>query len=58
VADEPTGNLDSRTAAEIFSLFSALVTQGKTILVVTHDRSLAKHATRVIELADGEIVKS
>jgi ABC-type lipoprotein export system ATPase subunit len=58
VADEPTGNLDSRTAAEIFCLFSALVTQGKTILVVTHDRSLAKHATRVIELADGEIVKT
>ncbi len=56
VADEPTGNLDSRTAAEIFTLFASLVDQGKTILVVTHDKEIGRYATRIIELADGEIV--
>jgi ABC-type lipoprotein export system ATPase subunit len=56
VADEPTGNLDSRTAAEIFTLFASLVNQGKTILVVTHDKEISRYATRIIELADGEIV--
>jgi len=55
VADEPTGNLDSRTAAEIFDLFASLVDQGKTILVVTHDKEIKKYATRIIELVDGEI---
>ena len=53
VADEPTGNLDSRTAAEILDLFSSLVAQGTTLLVVTHDRSVASRATRQIEIADG-----
>jgi len=57
VADEPTGNLDSRTAHEIFDLFWKLVEQGKTLLVVTHDKEIAHRATRVIEMADGEIVK-
>jgi len=57
VADEPTGNLDSRTAHEIFDLFSSLIEQGKTLLVVTHDKEIARRASRVIELADGEIVK-
>ena len=56
VADEPTGNLDSRTAHEIFDLFSELVGQGKTLLVVTHDRDIASRASRSIELSDGEIV--
>ena len=55
-ADEPTGNLDSKTADAIFQLFERLVTQGKTILVVTHDNDLAKRAKRTIVLADGEIV--
>lgn len=55
VADEPTGNLDSRTAAEIFDLFASLVDQGKTILVVTHDKEIKKYASRIIELVDGEI---
>jgi ABC-type lipoprotein export system ATPase subunit len=55
VADEPTGNLDSRTAHEIFDLFSGLVDQGKTLLVVTHDKEIASRATRVIEMADGQI---
>lgn len=56
VADEPTGNLDSRTGEAIFQLFERLVDAGKTFLIVTHDRDLAKRATRTIILADGEIV--
>jgi ABC-type lipoprotein export system ATPase subunit len=56
VADEPTGNLDSATAESVFELFERLVDQGKTFLIVTHDRDLAKRATRTIILADGEIV--
>jgi putative ABC transport system ATP-binding protein len=56
VADEPTGNLDSVTAEEIFRLFEALVAQGKTIVIVTHDESLAPRVTRVLRIADGEIV--
>jgi putative ABC transport system ATP-binding protein len=55
IADEPTGNLDSRTAAEILDLFAMLVNQGKTVLVVSHERSIASWATRTVELVDGEI---
>jgi putative ABC transport system ATP-binding protein len=55
-ADEPTGNLDSKTADSVFELFEALVDEGKTILVVTHDRDLARRVTRIVTLADGEIV--
>lgn len=57
VADEPTGNLDSRTAEAIFGLFTRLVGDGKTILMVTHDQDLAKQVTRAIIVADGEIVE-
>ncbi len=57
VADEPTGNLDSKTAQAVFELFERLVGEGKTVLVVTHDRDLARRVTRTVELADGEIVK-
>jgi putative ABC transport system ATP-binding protein len=56
VADEPTGNLDSRTADAVFRLFERLVTEGKTILMVTHDRELASRVQRTLTLADGEIV--
>lgn len=56
VADEPTGSLDSVTAAAIVQLFRDLVRQGKTILMVTHDADLAHQADRVIGLADGEIL--
>jgi putative ABC transport system ATP-binding protein len=56
VADEPTGNLDSSTAEGIFQLFELLVQQGKTIVMVTHDQSLAKQFSRVLRIADGEIV--
>ena len=56
VADEPTGNLDSVTAAGIFALFDELVDQGKTIVIVSHDRSLAERVDRVLHLADGRLV--
>ncbi|MBN1427277.1 MAG: ABC transporter ATP-binding protein [Anaerolineae bacterium] len=55
VADEPTGNLDERTAGEIFDLFENLVEQGRTLLVVTHDREIAARATRQVEIADGKL---
>jgi putative ABC transport system ATP-binding protein len=55
VADEPTGNLDTVTAAEVFALFEGLVDQGKTLLVVTHDRSLSSRTQRVLHLLDGRI---
>jgi len=55
VADEPTGNLDSKTAATIFNLFQNLVKQGKTVLMVTHDNELARAVPHKIEIADGRI---
>jgi putative ABC transport system ATP-binding protein len=55
VADEPTGNLDTQTAAEMFALFDRLVDEGKTLLVVTHDRELSAQMRRVIHLLDGRI---
>jgi len=56
VADEPTGNLDSRTAEAVFELFQRLVAGGKTILMVTHDDDLAQRVTRAVTIADGQIV--
>lgn len=56
VGDEPTGNLDSRTADAVFSLFERLAGQGKTILMVTHDKDLARRVSRSVVVADGEIV--
>jgi len=56
IADEPTGNLDSKTADKIFQLFKDLVVQGKTIIIVTHDSGLAKRVERTALIADGEIV--
>jgi putative ABC transport system ATP-binding protein len=55
VADEPTGNLDTTTANEVFALFESLVNQGKTMMVVTHDQSLSGRMERVIHLLDGRI---
>ena len=57
VADEPTGNLDSRTAEAVFGLFEELVANGKTILMVTHDDDLASQVTRTVTIADGRIVE-
>ncbi|MCB9139905.1 MAG: ATP-binding cassette domain-containing protein [Caldilineaceae bacterium] len=56
VADEPTGNLDSKTANEIFDLFEVLIDQGTTMIMVTHDQDLAKRVSRTIVLADGRII--
>jgi len=56
VADEPTGNLDSKTANAVFQLFENLVQQGKTVLMVTHDSDLARRVSRAVIVADGEIV--
>jgi putative ABC transport system ATP-binding protein len=55
VADEPTGNLDSKTADAVFQLFENMVSEGKTILMVTHDNDLARRALRSIVITDGEI---
>jgi putative ABC transport system ATP-binding protein len=56
LADEPTGNLDSKTGEEILNMFIELNKQGKTIVVITHDESVAKKAKRIIKLRDGKIV--
>ncbi len=56
-ADEPTGRLDSVTSETIFSIFEDLIAQGKTILMVSHDRTLANRVDRVIELESGKIVR-
>jgi putative ABC transport system ATP-binding protein len=55
IADEPTGNLDSKTAETIFDLFLKLVDQGKTLLMVTHDVNLVKRIPRIVEIRDGFI---
>jgi len=58
VGDEPTGNLDSKTADIVFSQFEALVKAGKTFLMVTHSNSLAKRIPRVIEVLDGQLYEN
>ena len=55
IADEPTGNLDSATAAQVFGVFEGLVEGGRTVLVVTHDPDLAKRSSRTLTIADGAI---
>jgi putative ABC transport system ATP-binding protein len=58
VADEPTGSLDSVTATAVIDIFDDLVQQGRTVLMVTHDKDLAKRGSRTITLSDGEIVRT
>lgn len=55
LADEPTGNLDSKTSEEIMQLFSNIHKQGNTLIVVTHEEDIARHAHRIIRLKDGRI---
>ena len=55
LADEPTGNLDSKTGAEIMDLFSQLAQKGHTLIVVTHEEDVARHARRILRIRDGLI---
>ncbi len=57
VADEPTGNLDSRTSQDVFQLFADVVSKGKTMVMVTHDKELARRVPRVVEILDGCITR-
>ena len=57
LADEPTGALDTKTSAEIMELFKTLNSQGRTVIIVTHDPKVAEECGRIIEISDGKIVK-
>jgi putative ABC transport system ATP-binding protein len=57
LADEPTGNLDTKTGEEIMELFHQLHDQGHTIIIVTHEESIARHAQHIINLMDGQVVR-
>jgi putative ABC transport system ATP-binding protein len=57
LADEPTGNLDSRTSIEVMALFQELNDQGITILIVTHEPDIAQYAKRIVEVRDGHIIR-
>jgi putative ABC transport system ATP-binding protein len=56
VADEPTGNLDSKTSDEVMGFFASLAQSGKTVLTVTHERDLGRFFTRTITLNDGAVI--
>ena len=55
LADEPTGNLDSKTGVEILALFEELASKGNTIIVVTHEEDIARHANRIVRIRDGKV---
>jgi putative ABC transport system ATP-binding protein len=57
LADEPTGNLDSKTSAEIMILFEELHDRGNTVIVVTHEADIARHAKRIVRLHDGVVAE-
>ncbi|TLN21543.1 ATP-binding cassette domain-containing protein, partial [bacterium] len=56
VADEPTGNLDSQTSEDVMRSFAELAAEGKTVVMVTHERDLSRYFTRSVMLADGAVV--
>jgi putative ABC transport system ATP-binding protein len=56
LADEPTGNLDSKNGAYVFDMLASLHEMGKTIVVVTHDEHLASRSQRIIKIQDGEVI--
>ena len=55
MADEPTGNFDSRTGQDVIAVFQALNRQGMTVIMVTHDEQMAGHASRVLRMRDGHL---
>jgi putative ABC transport system ATP-binding protein len=57
LADEPTGNLDSKSGTEVINLFEQFNAQGKTVIIITHDIDLARHAKKIVEIHDGEIAR-
>jgi putative ABC transport system ATP-binding protein len=57
LADEPTGNLDSKSGAEVLAIFQRLHKEGRTIILVTHDRAVAEHAHRIVVLKDGQVAE-
>ena len=57
LADEPTGNLDSKSAEEIMKLFKQLNKEGRTVIIITHEQDIASHAKRIVRIKDGGIVK-
>jgi len=58
LADEPTGNLDSKSGDEIMKTFVKLNESGKTVVVITHDQNIASHAKKIVKIKDGEIIRS
>jgi putative ABC transport system ATP-binding protein len=57
LADEPTGNLDSKTSVEVFQLFQQLNDEGITVVMVTHERDFASFAKRIVEMRDGKVIR-
>ena len=57
LADEPTGNLDSKSGTEIMKMIKELNEEGKTIILITHDFEVAKKANKVVKIADGKLTK-
>lgn len=57
LADEPTGNLDSKSGAEIMQIFKELHAQGSTIILITHDNNIAAQARRIVRIQDGQIIE-
>jgi putative ABC transport system ATP-binding protein len=57
MADEPTGALDTRTSVEIMDIFQELNSEGKTVVMVTHEMDIAEHATRIIRFKDGDVIE-